>query len=101
MSTIPPTARVQRQSHLLANELSESEAVMLDIESGTYFGLRDVAKAIWDRLEQPVRVQDLCSQLTEEFEVDPTTCRREVDSFLADLHAKGLLEVVDMGDQSS
>jgi hypothetical protein len=99
MSAIPSTAVVQRQSHLLANELSDSEAVMLDIESGTYFGLRDVAKAIWDRLEQPIRVEDLCSRLVAQFEVDPATCRREVDAFLLDLYTKGLLEV-DADDQS-
>jgi hypothetical protein len=93
MSAIPPTARVQRRSHLLANELSDSEAVMLDIESGTYFGLRDVAKAVWDRLERPVTVEALCVELLEEFEVDPQTCRRDVDSFLADLDAKGLIDV--------
>jgi hypothetical protein len=100
VSSIPPTARVQRRSHLLENELSESEAVMLDIESGTYFGLRDVAKAIWDRLEQPVSVSDLCLQLMAEFEVDPSTCRRDVDVFLSDLSAKGLLDIEVAGPSS-
>jgi hypothetical protein len=100
MSAIPPTARVQRRGHLLANELSDSEAVMLDIESGTYFGLRNVGKAIWDRLERPVKVEDLYAELMEEFEVDPATCRTDVDSFLADLDAKGLLDV-DAGNRPS
>jgi hypothetical protein len=78
---------------MLANDLSDTETVMLDIERGTYFGVQEVGKAIWDHLEHPTTVDDLCSHLMDEFEVDRDTCLEQVQAFLGDLLEHRLIEV--------
>jgi hypothetical protein len=88
---------VTRRSRPLTNDLSDRETVMLDIERGTYFGLQDVGKAIWEALETPTRVDDICSLLMERFEVDEETCRREVSRFMEQLIEHDLIEVRDAG----
>ena len=60
MTAISADARVQRRGDLLANDLSPTETVMLDVAGGNYYGLRDVGKAIWDHLQSPMRVNELC-----------------------------------------
>jgi hypothetical protein len=93
MTAIPASARVQRRDDLLANDLSESETVMLDIAGGNYYGIRDVGKAIWGHLESSVTVDGLCERLVEQFDVEPDVCRRETIAFLESLHERGLIVV--------
>ena len=92
MTTIAADTIVQRRPDLLANELSESETVILDVDGGVYYGLKGVGKAIWDHIEAPVRVDALCERLSTLFEVDPETCRRETTAFLETLRDRGLID---------
>jgi hypothetical protein len=95
MSLISADAVVSRRGRPLTNDLSDTETVMLDIERGTYFGLREVGKAIWEALESPTTVDAICEDLVEQFEVDVATCRREVAAFLEQLREHELIEVHD------
>jgi hypothetical protein len=93
MTAISADALVQRRGDLLANDLSATETVMLDVAGGSYYGLRDVGNAIWGHLESPVTVDVLCDRLLEQFDVDPDTCRRETTAFLEKLYERGLIVV--------
>jgi hypothetical protein len=95
MTAISADTLVQRRGDLLANDLSATETVMLDVAGGSYYGLKDVGKAIWDHLESPLTVDTLCERLVTEFEVDPETCRRETTMFLEKLHERGLIVATD------
>jgi hypothetical protein len=68
---------------------------MMDLESGQYFVLTEVAAEIWDRLAEPVPVSALCAALAGVYDVSPEQCRDEVLSFLETTHAKGLIRVVE------
>lgn len=70
----------------------DDELVMFDSESGRYYGLNEVATAIWELLEQPRSIEGLIEILTNEFEVSAETCRQEVEGFLAQLLKRGLVE---------
>jgi hypothetical protein len=100
VSAITSDSVVSRQGSPLTNDLSETETVMLDMERGTYFGLQDVGKAIWEALEEPTTIDAICADLMERFEVDEDTCRREVRSFLSQLKEHDLIEVRDAGSAS-
>lgn len=93
MSSISLEDVVQRRGDLLANDLSDTETVMLDVAGGSYYGLKSVGKAIWDLIETPTRVYDICSKLLEDFDVDAEVCRRETLGFLNHLDERGLLVV--------
>jgi hypothetical protein len=93
LATLTPRSVVQRRDEMLANDLSDTETVMLDIERGTYFGVQEVGKAIWEQLATPTTVDELCSHLMTEFEVDRETCHEQVQSFLGDLLEHRLIEV--------
>lgn len=93
MSGFDAETLVHRRNDLLANDLSPTETVMLDVAGGSYYGLKDVGKAIWDHLETPVTVERLCEMLIDQFEVDADMCRRETTAFLEKLHERGLIIV--------
>ena len=70
------------------------EVAMMDMQSGKYFVLAEVAASIWERLSEPVRPAVLCEALTSIYEVSPEQCRAEVLAFLENAHAKGLVRIV-------
>lgn len=75
---------VTKQGDWIAARVRD-EVVMMSAEQGEYIGLNEVGARIWDLIDAPVAVESLCDRLIAEFEVEPDTCRAEVDAFLAKL----------------
>ncbi|TVR34717.1 MAG: PqqD family protein [Spirochaetaceae bacterium] len=85
---------VQAHTHNVSVDL-ESESVILDTASGTYFGVDTVGKRIWELLAVPRTVASIHATLTDEFDVEPQRCMTDLLRFLNDLHAEGLIEARD------
>src|SRR5215510_6820674 len=71
------------------------DIVMVSIANGLYYGVSDVAREIWEAIEQPKKISDLVDDLTATFNIDRTRCEQETLSFLEDLRNEGLLQVSD------
>jgi Coenzyme PQQ synthesis protein D (PqqD) len=94
------TARVQpEQSGLFkrsAQQVSckiDDEVAILHLERAMYFGVQGVGVQIWEALEQPRSLADLCAIVTAEFDVSPGDCEADIVVFLASLEKEGLVEV--------
>jgi Coenzyme PQQ synthesis protein D (PqqD) len=70
-----------RGGDILHAPVGMDEAVMMSVEAGRYYGLNAVASRIWDLLETPKTIAQLCEQIWEEFDVDAQTCEIEVLKF--------------------
>ncbi|MEY4509453.1 MAG: hypothetical protein RLZZ450_1575 [Pseudomonadota bacterium] len=78
--------------HQVSTSLGD-EAVILGADAGQYFGLNEVGARIWELVQAPVQVRDLCATVCAEYEVTSDQCERDVLELLSDLRAKGLLDV--------
>lgn len=87
---LPATTPLRRNPDLHTQEL-DGDLVMADLAAGNYFGLGDVARAVWERLAEPASLDTLVAELTARYDVDEPTCRREVSDFLGSLHQHGLI----------
>jgi hypothetical protein len=67
------------------------EMVMMSVNAGRYYGLNAVASRIWDLLETPQSIPELCRHILEEFEVDAPTCETEIRRFIGELLANGIV----------
>jgi Coenzyme PQQ synthesis protein D (PqqD) len=67
------------------------EMVMMSVTAGRYYGLNEVASRIWELLETPKTIAQVCAQICEEFEVDVQTCEAEVLKFVRDLVDNGIV----------
>lgn len=85
-----PDLLVSRNGGLLEAEV-DGEMVGLHVESGTCYGFNDTAYRIWQLVERPVRLSQLCVTLSEEYDVDPATCQRDIRAVLKDLDDDGLV----------
>lgn len=67
---------------------------MMDLGSGSYYLLDDIATFIWARLSHPTEVLSLVEALQERYDVAAEKCAADVLRFLAHLHDKGLVRQV-------
>lgn len=87
-------SRVVRSSDLMSTAVADG-LVMMNVDSGKYYALNNIATAVWERLETPITVEDLCAGLMEVFDVTPDRCAEEVFGFLGALQLKGMVHVVE------
>ena len=92
MTPITDTSTIVRAQKLLATDLDE-ETILMSIEQGAYYGMEQTARRIWELVETPRTVADLCRQLAEEYDVEPEVCRKDVLAFLEELSSEGLIVV--------
>jgi Coenzyme PQQ synthesis protein D (PqqD) len=71
----------------------DGDLVMLDPRRSLYFGLDPIGHRIWDLLEQPRSVAELCGELQREFSVEAETCQADVLAFLDELSDAELVEI--------
>jgi len=80
-----------RSDHLHWLE-SDGEVVALDERTLVYLNANQTGALLWMALAAGTTRDDLVRSLVAEFEVGESTAARDVDRFLADLAARGLLE---------
>jgi hypothetical protein len=82
---------LSRNSDILYAPVGSEEMVMMSVTAGRYYGLNTVASRVWELLETPKTIAQLCAQICEEFEVDAQTCETEVLKFVQDLISNGVV----------
>jgi hypothetical protein len=73
----------------------EGEAVILNLETGTYYGLDAVGTRMWKLVQEQGRVDAVLEALLQEYEVEPARCEQDLLGLLHKLNAKGLIEIID------
>ncbi|HVH12083.1 MAG TPA: PqqD family protein [Longimicrobium sp.] len=71
----------------------DGEAVILNLADGVYYGLDPVGARVWGLMEEPRTVAELRDAVVAEWEVDAPTAEADLLELLADLAARGLVEV--------
>ena len=84
---------VAQKEDLLSSEL-DGETVLMSVTQASYYGLDSTSQRIWNMIDQPRRVIDLCEQLLTEYDVDRTTCEHNVCTFLTEMNKEGLIRIV-------
>jgi hypothetical protein len=69
------------------------ETVILDLASGTYFGLDPVGARIWQLLTEGRTLAEICAVMLAEFEVAREDIERDVLALAEELRAKKLIDL--------
>jgi hypothetical protein len=59
--------------------------VLLDMDKGVYVGLDAIGSRIWDRIESPVVVSEICEELGRDYAAEPAVIEADVLKFLNQL----------------
>lgn len=71
------------------------ESVILNLKTGMYFGLNEVGASVWNLLQQPRSVNDICTQILDQYEVESEQCEQDVLTLLNELVESELIEIKD------
>jgi len=85
-------SRVRVKEDIVFRDL-DGEAVLLNLESGTYFGLDPVGTKIWALLQQHEILNDVHVALLDEFDVESDRSERDLLDLVARLDENGLVEI--------
>ncbi len=92
MASLSATSVVLARQSVAMCELTDG-AALLDLETSSYFTLNDTALFLWNALQKPMSVGDLCSALQEEYDVSNEDCFRDVVDVLMKLKERHLVDV--------
>ncbi len=81
-------------SESVVDAMLGDETVLLNVESGVYFGLDPVGTRIWELLARGSTEDEITSCLLDEYEVEPARARVDVKTFMRALVSKGLTREV-------
>ena len=86
------TGKVTIPEQVMARQVGE-ETVILDLASGTYFGLDPVGARIWQLLGEGRTLGEVCASMLAEYEVSWDEIERDLTELLAVLVDKGLIKL--------
>lgn len=79
----------------VAENTIEGEIVMAHFLADKYFGLNRVGSRIWQLLATPCTINQLCTTLMQEFEVETPQCGQDVSDFIQELLTAQLVRQVE------
>ena len=82
--------KIAISANVVAREVG-GETMLLDLASGTYFGLDAVGGSFWQLLEEGKSPLEARDALLDAYEVGPDQLERDLEKLLGDLAANGLL----------
>jgi hypothetical protein len=91
VTAVLPSDAFEANPQVLFRELS-GEAVLLNLESGVYFGLDPVGTRVWMLVTRQQPLAAVCATLLDEYDVSAEVIATDVLTLVADLCDKGLLQ---------
>lgn len=82
--------RMKPSDNVLIQKVAH-EAVLLDLDSQSYFGLDELGTMIWDAVSDGKTQTEIVARIIEEFEVNAEIARRDLKIFLERLAADKLI----------
>ncbi len=89
---ITDTSAIVANRDLLCCDLSDG-SVILDLESGVYYGLSGVGKYVWGLIKEPKVMSDITAAVLEEYSVESDRCAEDLRSLFADMADRNLIEI--------
>lgn len=71
----------------------EDEMVLLDLGSENYFGLNEMATAMWQELTGSGTIEEAYETLLEQYEVEPEVLRADLEDLLQQLVDSRIVEL--------
>lgn len=91
MPAIDLNNKIQRKQTLLDTEIND-ETVLMDVQKGEYYGLDDIASAVWQLLAQPTTAAQIITTLIQRYDGEAEIIRRDTLALLQNMAERDLLD---------
>jgi hypothetical protein len=86
------TDKITIPSQVMARQVGD-ETVILDLGSGTYFGLDPVGARIWQLMGEGNTLAQICDTMLDEYDVTREALERDVVELADKLHEQKLINI--------
>jgi hypothetical protein len=88
------------RSESVVSRVIAGETLIIPVRKGvadlaSIYSLNQVATVIWQAIQQPRRREEIVAAIAQEFVIEPHQVERDVEIFLDDMHAAGLIAPVE------
>jgi hypothetical protein len=90
--TVSLDERAFATPRVLCKDLGD-EAILLDLETETYFGLNAIGSRFWKLVTTAPTIRDALDAMLEEYDVAPDELERDLRALIDDLVGRGLLRI--------
>ena len=73
---------------------TDQSAILLNLNSGSYYELNDVAHLIVQNLNNAISFKEIMGIIIENFDIEEEDCEKDILCFLQDLIERDFLEVL-------
>ena len=87
---VAPTEHFAVHPSVICRELA-GETVLLNLESGVYYGLDAVGTRVWQLLQQGKTIDGVCEVMVEEYDVVIDVLRDDVSRLVSELRERGIV----------
>lgn len=84
---------LSRREEIIAG-LVDGDLMLLNIETGQYHQVNPTGRRIWELLEQPRTLDEICTALGEEFNAPPQDCLAQTQIFIQELLQRNIVQAV-------
>ena len=88
--------RIRISEAVVCAELDD-EAVLLNVETGLYFGLGEAEFLVWQLISDGATEEQMVASLHDTYEVGADQLREDIHDFLTTLEERGLIETTQEG----
>lgn len=88
------SVRYKRSSDAIFSAVG-ADILALHIENGRCYGMEAVTAAVWNLLDEPRDLETICDRLMQQYDVESSVCRADVQQLLQLFRAEGLVEAVE------
>jgi len=79
----------------VAAKVMDGEAILINLSSGIYYSLDDVASCMWSSIEGGATAEQIAAQVCEQFDTSPDHVLTDMRGFISMLQDEGLIRVAD------
>lgn len=90
--THSPSKRVSVPASIMVRDVG-GESVILNLDSGRYFGLSETGARMWAALSTSESIQAAHESLLREYDVDAELLQQDLDNLIQQLLEHGLIEI--------
>jgi hypothetical protein len=88
-----PSTVLERNPDVVARDLADGGAVLLNLETGAYHGLNSTGLIAWNAVDQPRSVAEILDSVRQSLSAAPDSLDTDVRSFLESAVERDLLRL--------
>ena len=86
---------ILRQSDNATFETVAEEAILIRLDTGTYFSLNKVGTEFWEMIDGEHTIAEHAAVIAEKYEVDPQMVTGDLLELAEEMHEERLVEVIN------